>query len=250
MPADSILAETITITGDGGDTIEAYAARALDDVPCGGVVVIHHMPGYDAATKEITRKFAANGYNAVCPNLYWREAPGAAPDDAAATARAAGGVSDERLVGDVAGAMIYLKNLSNSNGKVASIGYCSGGRQSWLANGRLSLDAAIVCYGAFIVGEAPAGMARPNLGGLASTMSGPVLGMFGNDDAYPTPEQVDEIEGLLKAAGKPYEFHRYDGAGHAFFAVDKPAYRPEAAVDGWEKIWVFLATYLATTGSA
>jgi carboxymethylenebutenolidase len=245
MPSDSILAETVTITGAGGDTIEAYAARALDDGPRGGVVVIHHMPGYDAATKEITRRFAAGGYNAVCPNLYWREAPGAAPDDAAAEARAAGGVPDERLVGDVAGAMDYLKNLSNANGKVASIGYCSGGRQSWLANGSLPLDAAIVCYGAFIVGEAPPGMARPALGGLAPTMAGPILGMFGNDDAYPTPEQVDELEGLLKAAGKPYEFHRYDGAGHAFFAVDRPSYRPEAAVDGWEKIWAFLATNLA-----
>ena len=60
--------------------------------PRGGVVVIHHMPGYDRATKEIVRRFAELGYDAICPNLYWREAPGAAPDDAAATARANGGV--------------------------------------------------------------------------------------------------------------------------------------------------------------
>jgi carboxymethylenebutenolidase len=246
MAADSILAETVTVTGHGGDSIEAYAARALDEAPRGGMVVIHHMPGYDEATKEITRNFAAHGYNAICPNLYWREAPGAAPDDAAATARAQGGVPDERLVGDVAGAATWLKNLSNSNGKVATIGYCSGGRQSWLAAGSLPLDAAIVCYGAFIVGQVPEGMPpRPPLGDLAASMSGPVLGLWGNDDSYPTPEQVDEIEGLLKAAGTPYEFHRYDGAGHAFFSVDRPSYRPEAAVDGWEKIWAFLATNLA-----
>jgi carboxymethylenebutenolidase len=247
MAADSILAETVTITGHGGDSIEAYAARALDEASRGGMVVIHHMPGYDEATKEITRSFAAHGYNAICPNLYWREAPGAAPDDAAATARAQGGVPDERLVGDVAGAVTWLKNLSNSNGKVATIGYCSGGRQSWLAAGSLPLNAAIVCYGAFIVGQVPEGMPpRPPLGDLAASMSGPILGLWGNDDSYPTPEQVDEIEGLLKAAGKPYEFHRYDGAGHAFFSVDRPSYRPEAAVDGWEKIWAFLATNLAT----
>ena len=43
------------------------------------MVVIHHMPGYDRATKEIVRRFAELGYNAICPNLYWREAPGAAP---------------------------------------------------------------------------------------------------------------------------------------------------------------------------
>jgi carboxymethylenebutenolidase len=243
MAYDAVLSESVMITGHGGDTIEAYAARSLDSPPRGGVVVIHHMPGYDAATKEITRAFAAHGYNAICPNLYWREAPGAAPDDAAAKARAEGGVPDDRLVGDVAGAMTYLKDLSNSNGKVGSIGYCSGGRQSWLANGSLPLDAAIVCYGAFIVGDVPEGMpARPSLEGLATTMSGPVLGLFGNDDVYPTPAQVDQIEAALKAADKPYEFHRYDGAGHSFFSVDRPSYRPEAAVDGWEKIWAFLAT--------
>jgi carboxymethylenebutenolidase len=246
MTYDAVLSESVMITGHGGDTIEAYTARPLDSAPRGGMVVIHHMPGYDAATKEIARKFAAHGYNAVMPNLYWREAPGAAPDDAAATARASGGVPDERLVGDVAGAMTYLKNLSNSNGKTASIGYCSGGRQSWLSNGSLPLDAAVVCYGGLIVGEARPELGMTPLGDLAATMSGPILGLFGNNDQFPTPPQVDEIEGLLKAAGKPYEFHRYDGAGHGFFAVDRSAYNPEAAVDGWEKIWAFLATNLAS----
>ena len=77
--------------------------------PRGGVVVIHHMPGYDRGTKEITRRFAELGYDAICPNLYWREAPGAAPDDAAAAARAKGGVPDERLIGDVGGAAAYLR---------------------------------------------------------------------------------------------------------------------------------------------
>jgi carboxymethylenebutenolidase len=247
MPYDATLAETVMITGHGGDAIEAYAARPLDSGPRGGVVVIHHMPGYDAATKEIVRRFAVEGYNAVCPNLYWREAPGAAPDDAAATARAQGGAPDERVVGDVAGAAAWLNGLTTSNGKVATIGYCSGGRHSWLAAGHLDLDAAIVCYGAFIVGEVPEQMPSTmhTLGDLAPRISGPVLGLFGNDDKYPTPEHVDEIERLLTEAGKPYEFHRYDGAGHAFFAVDKPSYRPDAAVDGWEKVFAFLGKQLA-----
>ena len=126
-------ADTVMITGHGGDEIEAYVARPREDGPRGGVVVIHHMPGYDRATKEIVRRFAELGYDAICPNLYWREAPGAAPDDAAATARAQGGVPDERLVGDVGGGAEYLRSLPGSNGKVGVIGYCSGGRQSVLA---------------------------------------------------------------------------------------------------------------------
>ena len=68
-------------------------------------------------------------------------------------------------------------------------------------------------------------------------LSCPLLGLFGNEDQFPNPEQVDELERALEAAGKTYEFHRYDDAGHAFFTVDRPAYRPEAAVDGWQRIF-------------
>jgi carboxymethylenebutenolidase len=108
---DATLAETVTIRGDGGDEIEAYLARPMSAGPLGGVVVIHHMPGYDAPTKEIARRFAAEGYNALMPNLYYRDAPGAGPDDAAAAARAKGGVPDDRLVGDVAGTAAHLRAL-------------------------------------------------------------------------------------------------------------------------------------------
>src|ERR1700756_1655517 len=245
--SDALLAETIMITGHNGDTIEAYSARALDESPRGGVVVIHHMPGYDAQTKEIARNFAYYGYNAVVPNLYWREAPGASPDDAAATARANGGVPDDRLVGDVAGAAEYLKGLSNSNGKVGTIGYCSGGRQSFLAGVSLQIDAAVDCYGAFIVGEVPEGMPL-KVGPIVDKtpqLSCPLLGLFGADDQHPSPEQVAELEKALQEAGKTYEFHSYEGAGHAFFSVNRPAYRPGAAMDGWQKIFDFFGKYLA-----
>ena len=245
--SDALLAETIMITGYNGDEIEAYSARALDEAPRGGVVVIHHMPGYDAPTKEIARNFAYHGYNAVVPNLYWREAPGASPDDAAATARANGGVPDDRLVGDVAGATAYLKGLGNSNGKVGSIGYCSGGRQSFLAAVSLDLDAAVDCYGAFIVGEVPEGMPL-RVGPIVDktpTLSCPLLGLFGADDKYPSPEHVAELEAALKANGKTYEFHSYPDTGHSFFSVNRPAYRVEAANDGWEKIFAFYGTHLS-----
>src|SRR5215471_4904189 len=120
--SDSLTSETVMINGAGGDQIQAYLARPAEEDPRGGVVVIHHMPGYDRATKEIVRRFAELGYDAICPNLHHREAPGAAPDDAAAANRAAGGVPDDRLVGDVGAAAVYLRALPTSNGKVGSIG--------------------------------------------------------------------------------------------------------------------------------
>jgi carboxymethylenebutenolidase len=246
---DAMLAETVTIAGHNGDDIEAYSARTLAAGPVGGVVVIHHLPGYDRQTKEFTRAFAAGGLNAVMPNLYHREAPGAAPDDAMAAARAAGAipVADERIVGEVAGAARYLRGLSNSNGKVGVIGHCSGGRQAFLAAVSLPLDAAVDCYGGAVVKPPPEGHplhGTPPLIERAAELACPLLGLFGNDDVSPSPEEVAELDSALKASGKTYEFHSYDGAGHAFLAVDRPSYRPEAAVDAWQHIWAWFRRYL------
>ena len=243
---DATLAETVQLPGAGGDLLEAYLARPLDRTPRGGVVVIHHLPGYDRETKEYVRRFAVMGYNAVCPNLYTRIAPGASHDDAAAAARAQGGVPDEQVVGDVAGAAAYLRALSTSNGKVGVIGHCSGGRHAFLMSTALPLDAAVVCYGGLIVGETPPQM--PSMVPLvdrAAQVTMPILGLFGNDDQFPTPAQVDVLDQALTDAGKQHEFHRYDGAGHAFFSVDRPSYRVEAAIDGWQRITDFFATQLA-----
>jgi carboxymethylenebutenolidase len=246
--SDAMRAETVQITGHDGDLIEAYLAQTLDGTPTGGVVVIHHMPGYDEAAKEITRRFAAHGYLAICPNLYFREAPGASPDDAAAAARARGGVPDPRLVGDVDGAASYLRSFGSSNGKIATIGYCSGGRQSFLAACSLSIDAAVDCYGAFVVAPPPEGVpiSVEPIVHLAKDLSCPLLGLFGAEDQYPSPGEVGVLEQALTDAGKEYEFHMYEGAGHAFFNTDRTSYRPEAASDGWERIWEFFGRTLST----
>jgi carboxymethylenebutenolidase len=244
--SDRITAETISIKGANGDSIEAYLATPDEPTPRGSMVVIHHMPGYDRATKEITRRFATLGYTAICPNLYSREAPGASPDDAAAAARALGGVPDDRLVGDVGGAVDHLRGLDSSNGKVGVIGFCSGGRQSFLAATSLPLDAAIDCYGAFLVGEPPPGMPW-KIGPIvdrAATLSCPLLGLFGIEDTHPSPDQVEELAEALRENHKLFEFHLFEDAGHAFFAVDRPAYRQKAAVEGWEMIEDFLARKL------
>ena len=240
-------ATTVTMTGHGGDEIEAYLAVPTDVTAVGSIVVIHHMPGYDEATKEIARKFAANGFAALMPNLYHREAPGAASDDAAAIARANGGVPDERLIGDVAGAMAYLKGLPISNGKVASIGYCSGGRQSLLAACHLPLDASIDCYGAYVAIDSPEGSALrakailDQVGGI----TGRILGLFGAEDQYPSIEQNETLAAALTDADVTFTLRTYEGAGHGFFAVDRPSYRSEAAVEGWREIFSFLNEAIA-----
>ena len=243
---DAVLAETVSLTGHDGDVIEGYLARPMSPGPYGSVVVIHHLPGYDRATKEIVRRFAEAGYPALCPNLYARQAPGASPDDAAAAVRAMGGVPDEQLVGDVGGAAAYLRGLSGSNGKVGVIGFCSGGRQSVLAATAVDLQAAVDCYGAFVVEPVPEGV-QMNAGPLVDRLGDlrcPVLGLFGAQDSHPGPEHVAELDGLLTGLGKAHEFHTFDNAGHAFFAVDRPSYRVEAANEGWSLLLAFFAAQL------
>lgn len=244
---EGMLAETITITGANGDLINAYYARPLGPGPFPGMVAIHHMPGWDEWYREATRRFAHHGYATLAPNLYFRAGHGT-PEDVSAKVRAAGGLPDEQALGDMAGALQFLKAQPILNGKVGIWGTCSGGRHAYLAACRVpGFDAVIDCWGGRVV------MAEADLNDkfpvapidYTKDLSCPLLGIFGTEDHSPTPEQVAQHEAELQKHGKTYEFHMYDGAGHGFFYYHRAAYRPQQAVDGWQKMWAFLAKHLA-----
>ncbi len=253
MAYEGMLAETVTIRGDHDEDIEAYWARPLGGGPHPGVVVIHHMPGWDEWTREVVRKLAQHGYAAISPHLYSRLGPGA-PDDVAARARAAGGVADDQVVGDVAGAARFLRTQPNATGKIGIIGFCSGGRHAYLVAGRLAdIDAAVDCWGGGVIATDPRMLdeKRPVAPiDLTASISCPLLGIFGNDDRNPDVDQVNRTEEELKRHGKTYEFYRYDGAGHGFFATDRPGYRAEQTVDGWNKVFAFYEKHLGAPAAA
>ncbi|MCA9850864.1 MAG: dienelactone hydrolase family protein, partial [Dehalococcoidia bacterium] len=136
----------------------------------------------------------------------------------------------------------------NTNGKTGLWGTCSGGRHSYLAACKLdNVDAICDLWGGSVVmGEQDLTPARPAAPiDFTADLSAPVLGIFGNDDRSPSPEQVDQHEEALKQHGKQYEFYRYDGAGHGFFYDNRPAYRQEQASDAWPKVWAFLQKHLS-----
>src|SRR5262249_1068682 len=253
MTYESMLAETVAFRGHKGDIGEAYYARPLGGGPWPGVVLIHHMPGWDEWIKEATRKLAHHGLATISPHLYFREGPGS-PDDVAARVRAAGGVADEQVLGDVAGCMEFLRAQPYANGKIGVIGFCSGGRHTYLAACSLpTIDAAVDCWGGNVIVDDPKQLnaKRPVAPiDLTEKMRCPLLGWFGNDDENPNRDQVKRTEAVLKKLGKSYEFHRYDGAGHAFFNATRPAYRPEQALDGWGKVFAFFHKHLATPAAA
>mgnify|MGYP002632865399 CR=1 FL=1 len=239
--------ENVTLTGHQGTPITAYVARPSGPGPHPGVVLIHHLPGWSELYIETTRRFAHHGYLAICANLYERAGPGN-PDDVAATVRAGGGIADAQMVGDTEVAVKWMRAQPTHNGKVGLFGSCSGGRHAVIyASQKTDVDACADLWGGRVV------MAPDDLNAntpvapidMTKDLCCPLLGLFGNDDRAPSPEQVNQHEAALKQHAKPYEFHRYDGAGHGFFYWHRPLYRPEQAMDGWAKLLAFFATHLA-----
>ncbi len=129
--------------------------------------------------------------------------------------------------------------------RVGIIGHCWGGRSAWLgACHDPALKAAVTLYGGRIHLSFVDGSTPPIE--LAGRIPCPVLGIFGNEDANPSPEQVDTLDRVLDAAGVAHEFHRYDGAGHGFQDwSNAERYREAQAEDAWGKIEEFLARTLA-----
>ena len=244
---EGMLAETVTIRGHGGDSINAYLARPLGTGPFPGVVLIHHMPGWDELYREFTRKFAHHGYVAISPDLYHRTGHGT-PEDVAAKVRADGGIPDDQVVGDMEGAMGHVRSLTYSNGKVGLIGSCSGGRLTVLVASRTTgFNAAVDLWGGRVVMSKEELTTNQPVGPIDYTkdLSCPLLGLFGEDDTSPPPAQVEQHEQELKAHNKSYEFHTYPNAGHGFFYYDRAMYRQEQAVDGWQKVFAFFEKHLS-----
>jgi carboxymethylenebutenolidase len=245
-----MLAETVTMTGNNGDLINAYLSRPLGKGPFPGIVLIHHMPGWDEFHRETSRRFSEHGYAVICPNLYCRLGHGT-PREIGEKVLSAGGIPEDGILGDCEGAMKYLRSLPYSNGKVGVIGVCSGGRHSFLAACQIKgFNAAVECWGGppidleAIRSHQPAAPIDDTSN--SSNLGCPLLGIFGNDDQAPSPEMVNRHEEELKKYGKNYEFHRYDGAGHGIWYYTAPSYRPQQAMDSWQKAFEFFGKYLRT----
>jgi carboxymethylenebutenolidase len=239
--------ENVTISGDQGTPITAYVAKPSGPGPFPGVVLIHHLPGWSEFYIETTRRFAHHGYLAICANLYQRAGEGN-PDDVAAKVRAEGGIPDAQMVGDTEAAVKWMRAQPNHNGKVGLFGSCSGGRHAFIyVCQKKDVDACAELWGGRVVMGKDELNAKTPVAPIDMTkdLSCPLIGLFGNDDRAPSPEQVNQHEVELKKHGKSYEFHRYDGAGHGIWYWHRPLYRPEAAMDGWSKVLAFFKKHLA-----
>ena len=228
-----------TLNVDGSE-MRTYMALPDTAGPAPGVVVAQHGAGVDNFIHGIVDRLASEGFAAIAPDLYHRDDPDAPTEGMARIGR----LRDDRIVRDMTAARDYLGSQPGVRAdRIGVTGFCMGGRVAYLmAVNDPECRASAVFYGAFSFvpwGEGPApieGTAR---------ITCPVLGLFGDEDQNPTPEQVHEMDAELTKHSVAHEFHSYPGTGHGFMVEGSPAYRTEAARDGWEKTMAWFRRYLA-----
>ena len=234
--------EMIQYPGYQGTHIDAYLSLPAASGRYPGVIVIMEAFGLVEHDKDIARRFAAEGYVAIAPDLYTRE--GTPEPNMDAIMKTMFGQKDSQSIGDLVAAATYLKSQPESNGKVGAIGFCSGGRQTlMLACQNDVLDAAVDSAGGFIIHDAtPERPVQPI--DMVSNLSCPLMGTFGLEDGNPNPEHAKLLEAELEKHGKTYELYMYSNAGHAFFADYRDSFRPGPAADMWHRVVLFYEKYL------
>ena len=205
-----------------------------------GVLVMIHGPGLDAFIEAQLDDLAEHGYVAAAPDVFHRQ-----PDDGADALTRVGRLLDQEILDDADAAVTHLRSLPDASvGRLAVLGFCMGGRNTYLLAGARPTwwSAAAVFYGGNIL--VPWGNG-PSPFDLTDRIRCPIIGIFGADDSNPSPNDVNTIAAELTRHDKPHEFRTYAGAGHAFLNFTSPErHRPEQARDAWSKVLDFLDHHL------
>jgi len=203
-----------------GHTTKGYLATpAAGKGP--GVLVIQEWWGLVGHIKNVCDRFAAAGLSALAPDLYHGKTA-SEPDEAGKLFMALNIAQAEK---DLAGAAKYLADHSSTS-KLGAVGFCMGGQLALFAGCiNASVGAVVDFYGI-----------HPNVKPDYARLSGPVLGLFAEKDAFVTPQTAREVEAAIKKAGKPVEIHIYPGVDHAFFNDERAdVYNKPAAEDAWRR---------------
>ena len=233
----------------GGDTITGYLARPSQSGNYPGIVVIHEAFGLVEHIRDIARRFANIGYNALAPDLYTRAGGPSDPNDMATVMPVMFGKRDAEAVQDLEAAAVHLRALPGATGKIGAIGFCSGGRQTLLfACWSNKVDAAVDCWGGFIDRATPDAAHTPErptpVLNFTSQLHCPVFAVFGEEDQNPSVALSEELKKRADAAHKDVTVKVYKNAGHAFLADYRPSYREGPAHEMWNDATAFFARHL------
>ncbi len=242
----AIASRTVKIPGDGG-VMPAYVAQPKARGKYPVVIVLIEAHGVNAHMKNVTERFARNGYVAICPDLYYRQGTGLVARYEE-TEKAFGWVRvmyDAQTMIDIRIVIDYAKRMAKADPRrIATTGYCLGGILSWMAAClNRDIKAAAVYYGT-LVSPVPT-VKRPLSPHLyAETLQAPILAIFGEADAKIPLANVREAEAHVNRLGKVNKFIIYPGAGHGFMAEGRDTYHKASAEDAWKQTLAWFAKHL------
>ena len=231
----------VTLSVNDGTSMRAYVAHP-QGTPRAGLIVFQEAFGVNAHIRDVTGRFAREGYLAIAPELFHRTAPGfeGSYSDFPAVMPHLQKLTDAGITADIRAtfdwAQTNAKNLS-----IGAIGYCMGGRCACLAALTVPVGCGISYYGG---GIGPSQM-FPNLIDRLKDLKAPMLFFWGGKDEHIPASQVQPVIETLKAAKKSYVNVEFSDADHGFFCDARPSYNPAAAAQAWPLTLAFMNTNLA-----
>jgi len=234
-------ARTVPIATDSGE-MAAYDAHP-EGAARGGVLVVQEAFGVTDHIEDVTRRFAAAGFRAVAPHLFYRTGdPVLTYEDLPAIGPHLQALTEPGLVNDLDASIGYLEDAAGlTPARIAVVGFCMGGSVTALAAARRRLGAAVSFYGGGVV-EGRFGM--PPLVELAPEFQTPWLGLYGGQDQGIPVEQAEALRKAAVGAGVDTDLVVYPDAQHGFHCDARPSYDPASAKDAWERTQAWLAEHL------
>ena len=229
---------TITVQAtDGSGQFSAYLLEPQTK-PAGVVVLIQEIFGVNQAMRDIAAWVADLGFFAVCPDLFWRIQPGIdITDKSEAEWKQAFDLFNKfdqaKGIEDLKATVAAARSLPGANGRVATAGYCLGGRLAFMMAQQSDADANISYYG----------VGLDNLLGDLGKVAKPLVVHVADEDEFFPAEARAKVVGAVK--GHPnIAAYVYPNADHGFFADYRPSYNKQAAEDAWPKLLAWFKKYV------
>jgi len=233
----------VTLPISDGSSMEAYVAWPKGTVAHAGLVVGQEAFGVNAHIRDITERFAREGYMAIAPELFHRTGPGfeGRYDDFQSVMPHVSALRHPQIEADIRAAHEWLRENGGKELPVAAVGFCMGGMVAFLAGITLPVAAAVSFYG----GGIAASPQRPGLLDRVNDLRAPVLFFWGGLDKHLGPEVVRAVTDALGTAKKSFVNVEISDADHGFFCDARTAYNPAAAAEAWALVLAFLKTHIA-----
>ncbi|MFZ0292635.1 MAG: dienelactone hydrolase family protein [Candidatus Sulfotelmatobacter sp.] len=233
MSGPEIVKDKVELSVADGTRMAAYVARPKDGGPHPGLLVFQEAFGVNHHIRNVAERFAAVGYVAIAPELFHRTAPPGFEGkytDFPAVMPHVQAVTTETAEADVRSAYEWLRSSAKAS-ETSSVGFCMGGRVSFIANSIVALRAAVSFYGGGIA---------PGLLDRTTKLQAPSLFIWGGMDKHIPPEQRRAVTDALSAEKKIYVNAEFSRADHGFFCDERAAYEPHSARQAWALTLEFL----------